>query len=122
MKAKYFVGSEEPIYSPSRTWREWQALLWWARVNDEERENVRKYLAYEFERWPASIGKHILWLTASIDNSSGEKIVNDLFPLSQLAELAKKHGSKSYSSESEQSAVMNVITKYGGSTNTNLTS
>jgi predicted KAP-like P-loop ATPase len=117
MKAKYCVGSEEPIYSPSRTFRDWQALLSWARVSDEERENVKNYLAYEFERWPASIGKHILWLSASIDNESGEKIVNDLFPLFQLAKLATKHGSKSYSTESEKSAVMNVIQKYGGITN-----
>jgi predicted KAP-like P-loop ATPase len=115
MKAKYFIGNEEPIYSPSRTFREWQALLWWARVNDEERENVRNYLAYEFEKWPASIGKHILWLSASIDNEAGEKIVNDLFPLPRLAELANRHGSKSYSTESEKSAVMNVINKYAGS-------
>jgi len=118
MKAKYFVGSNEPIYSPSRTFREWQILVYWARINGEEQANVSSYLAYEFEKWPASIGKHILWLAASTDNPAGEKIVNDLFPLSQLADLAKKHGSKSYSTDSEKSAVMNLITKYGGSPNT----
>jgi len=114
MKKKYFVGNEGPIYSHPRTYREWQALLWWARVSDAERENVRTYLAYEFEKWPASIGKHILWLTASLDNPSGEKIVNDLFPLSELAALAKKHGPHSYSTDSEERAVSNLITKYGG--------
>jgi hypothetical protein len=114
MKQKYFVGSEESIYSGARTWREWQALLWWARVNDEERENVRNYLGDEFERRPGTIGKHILWLTPSIESVSGEKIVDDLFPLSKLAELAKKHGWKSYSTETEKKAVMKVIDKYGG--------
>ncbi len=118
MKSKYFIGSDQPIYSPSRTWREWQILIYWARVSDEERQNVRNYLAYEFEKWPAGIGKHILWLAPSTDNLSGEKIVNDLFPLSQLAELAQNYGSQSYSSESERSAVMNVIKRYGGSTDT----
>lgn len=87
-------------------------------MSDEERQNVRNYLAYEFEKWPASIGKHILWLAPSTDNPSGEKVVNDLFPLSQLAELAQKHGSRSYFSEPEKSAVMNLIKRYGGSTDT----
>jgi hypothetical protein len=114
MKRKYFVGGEESIYAGTRTWREWQSLLWWARVNDEERENVRKYLEDEFDRRPTSIGKHILWLTPSIENPSGEKVVNDLFPLSKLSELAKKHGSKSYSTESEKKSVLKVIDKYGG--------
>lgn len=115
MKAKYFVGGEASIYAPSRTWREWQALLWWARVNDEERENVKRYLEDEFERRPATIGRHILWLTPSIDNPSGQKIVDDLFPLSKLVELAKKHGSKAYSTDAEKKAVMKVIEKYGES-------
>jgi hypothetical protein len=120
MKKKYFVGGKESIYAAKTSWREWQALIWWARVNDEERENVRKYLGDEFESRPSSIGKHILWLTHSIGNSSGEKIVDDLFPLSKLAELAKKHGSKSYSTESEKSTVMTVIDKYGGQPNPKL--
>lgn len=111
MKKKYFVGGEQSIYSTG-TWREWQALIWWARVNDEERENVRKYLGDEFERRPASIGKHILWLTASIESPSGVKIVDDLFPLSKLARLAKTHGSRSYSTDAEKNAVMKVIDKY----------
>jgi hypothetical protein len=113
MKSKYFVGSEESIYADKGTWREWQALLLWARVNSEEGENVKKYLGDDFERRPANIGKHILWLTPSIENNSGEKIVNDLFPLSTLAALAKKHGTKSYSTEAEKNAVMKVIGKYG---------
>lgn len=49
-------------------------------------------------------------------NSSGEKIVDDLFPLSKLAALAKKHGSKSYSTDAEKVAVMRVIDEYGGVT------
>jgi predicted KAP-like P-loop ATPase len=117
MKRKYFVGGEESIYAGTRTWREWQALLWWARVNDEERENVREYLGDEFERRPSSIGKHLVWLMPSIENPSGVKVVDDLFPLSKLAELAKVHGSKSYSNETERAAVMKVISKYGGSPN-----
>jgi hypothetical protein len=115
MKAKYFVGSSEQIYDSSRTWRDWQGLIFWARVNDSEHENVRRYLAYGFERWPASIGKHILWLTPSIDSPAGEKAVDDLFPLTQLAELATKHSLSSYSTDEEKNAVMNVISKYGGS-------
>ena len=66
----------------------------------------------EFERRPASIGKHILWLTASIESPSGVQIVDDLFPLSKLAELAKKHGSRSYSTDAEKNAVMKVIDKF----------
>jgi hypothetical protein len=112
IKKKYTVGGKS-INAEKTSWREWQALLWWARVNDEERENVRKYLEDEFERRPASVGKHILWLTPSIENSSGQKIVDDLFPLSKLAELAMNHGSNSYSTEAEKNAVMKVIDKYG---------
>jgi len=117
MKRKYFVGGEESIYAGTRTWREWQAVLYWARVNDEERENVRKYLGDEFERRPSSIGKHIIWLMPSLENSSGVKVVDDLFPLSKLAELAKEHDSKSYSNEAERAAVMKVISTYGGPPN-----
>ena len=115
MKVKYFVGSNEQIYDSSRTWRDWQGLVFWARVNDQERENVRKYLAYGFERWPASIGKHILWLTPSLDSPTGEKAADDLFPLTQLVELAQKHWSSSYSTDEERNAVIYVISKYGGS-------
>lgn len=118
MKTKYFVGSKEPIYSASRTFRDWQLLVSWSQVNDEELMNVRNYLAYEFEKWPASVGMHALWLRASVDNPSGEKIVDAVFPLSQLAEIAKKRGSECYSNESEKSAVMHLISKYGGSANT----
>lgn len=112
MNKKYFAGSEHSIYADKTSWKEWQALIWWANVSDKEREKVRKYLAYEFERRPASIGKHILWLTPSLLTPSGEKVVDDLFPLSQIAELAKKQGAKSYSTDAEKHAVMNVIEKY----------
>lgn len=115
MKAKYFVGSHEQVYDSSRTWRDWQSLISWVRVNDLERDNVRKYLAYMFERWPASIGKHILWLSPSLYSADGEKVADDLFPLNQLAELAIKYRSNSYSTEEERKAVMNVIGKYLGS-------
>ena len=39
------------------------------------------------------------------------KVLDDVFPLTQLAELARKPGSKA--NESEESAVMNVIIKCG---------
>ena len=39
-----------------------------------------------------------------------------IFPLSVLANLAKKNGSKSYSTDAEEDAVKNMIVKYGGST------
>jgi hypothetical protein len=37
MKARYFAGSNEPIYSPSRTFREWQILVYWARIMGRSR-------------------------------------------------------------------------------------
>src|SRR5262249_13732151 len=49
MKTKYYIGGRESFYGSSRSWREWQALIWWSRVSDEEREYVRNYLQYEFE-------------------------------------------------------------------------
>jgi len=114
MNKKYFPGGDHSIYADKTSWKEWQALIWWANIDDKERENVRNYLADEFERRPASIGKHILWLTPSLMTPSGEKVVNDLFPLSQIAELAKKQGSKSYSTNAEKNAVVNVIDKNSG--------
>jgi predicted nucleic acid-binding protein len=116
MNARYRVGGEASIYGlPSGTWREWQSLVTWSRISDAERENVKNYLEDEFERRPASIGKHLLWLNASINNVEGVKVVDALFPLSKLAALAEKYGEKSYSNDSERNAVNEVITKYGGS-------
>jgi predicted KAP-like P-loop ATPase len=115
MKARYSVGGEASIYAPSRTWRDWQALLSWARVNHEAAEDVKKYLEDEFERRPASIGKHILWLTPTRKTPTGQRIVDDFFPLSKLAQLARRHGSKSYSTDAEKEAVTEVIAQYGES-------
>ena len=115
MKARYFVGGAESIYATETTYREWQALIWWSRVSNESHKDVREYLEDEFERRPASIGKHLQWLQASIGNVDGEKIVDDLFPLSRLAQLAEKHGTKAYSSDSERLTVMSVIERYGKS-------
>ncbi len=47
---------------------------------------------------------------------AGGKVVDGLFPLSQIAKLAKKQGSRSYSTEAEKNAVINVIEKYSGQT------
>jgi hypothetical protein len=115
MKARYFAGGSESIYGPSRTFREWQALFSWARVSSDVREDVNAYLADEFERRPSSIGKHMTWLIHSLGSPEGEKAVDDLFPLSELAALARKHGDKAYSTESEKEAVMTLMAKYSDS-------
>jgi len=115
MKAKYFVGGEESIYAPSRTFREWQAVLWWARAGDRARDDAKHYLEDECQRRPASIGKHILWLGPSLGNENGKKVVDDLFPLRRLAELAESHGPTAYSTEAEKGAVMNLIREFGSS-------
>jgi len=110
---KYQRGGKESIYSPGTTWRDWQALVWWGRDGDQRREDVRNYLQGEFEKRPSSIGKHIFWLWNSLGNSDGKRIVDELFPLSQLAELARKHGSSAYSTSAEKSVVEELIQKYG---------
>jgi hypothetical protein len=115
LKAKYFAGGNESIYKRSSTFRDWQLLFMWAHIGPESRQDVTDYLADEFDRRPASIGKHIQWLTPSLGNADGEKAVNELFPLSDLATFAKKQGSKAYSNTWEQQAVENLIAKYGGS-------
>jgi hypothetical protein len=114
LKAKYYKGGNESIYSRG-TWRDWQPLLWWLRNDEQGSTNVRAYLEDEFERRPASIGKHISWLWNSLENLDGKKLVNDLFPLSQLARLAKQHGPAAFSTEHEKKIVLKLIKDYGTS-------
>ncbi len=114
LKAKYFKGGSESIYSRG-TWRDWQPLLWWARNDEQGPEDVRAYLEDEFGRRPNSIGKHIFWLWNSLENPDGKKVVDDLFPLSKLAQLAKQHGSAAFSTESEKRIVLRLIKDYGES-------
>jgi len=95
------------------TWRDWHALVIWARDGANEAANVQAYLRDEFDRRPKSIGKHVQWLLNSLGSVEGEKLVNDLFPLTQLAQLAKERRSEAYSTDSEKRAVEEVIQKYG---------
>lgn len=74
------------------------------------------YLEDEFERRPGSIGKHIAWLWASVNNTEGRKVVDELFPIRRLAELAQKHGSAAYSNDWEKSVVTSLIDQFGGAT------
>jgi len=113
LQAKYQKGGKESIYSPGTTWRDWQALVWWGRDGGQRGEDVRNYLQDEFERRPSSIGKHIFWLWNSLSNLDGKRIVDELFPLSQLAELAKKHGSSAFSSNAEREIIKELIQQYG---------
>jgi hypothetical protein len=111
MKAKYHKGGKESIYSHGM-WRDWQALITWYRVGDQEKRDVRAYLADEFDRRPSSIGKHIGWLWNSVGNPDGRKVVDDLFPLSSLAELAKANGPNAYSNASERQIVESLISQF----------
>jgi hypothetical protein len=43
----------------------------------------------------------------------GKKVVDELFPLSRLADLAKKHGSSAYSTDAEKKIVDELIKEYG---------
>lgn len=113
MRAKYKVDGNTFIYSPTRSWKEYQGLLSWARVSETERECVEQFLEYEFENHPSSIGMHVLWLTPSIEHPEGVKVVDGLFPLRRLAELAVKHGTKAYSNSEEENAVKAVIKSFG---------
>ena len=116
LRRKYQRGGKESIYSPGTTWRDWQALIWRGRdTTERKREDVRNYLQDEFERRPSSIGKHIFWLWNSLGNQDGKRIVEEVFPLSRLAELARKHGSSAYSTSAERSIVEELIQKYGPS-------
>ncbi len=115
LKAKYFKGGTESIYARG-TWRDWHALVIWAREGASEAANVQAYLKDEFQRRPKSIGKHVQWLLNSLDNVDGEKLVNDLFSLTELAQMAKARGSEAYSTDSEKRAVEQVIQRYGSGT------
>ena len=116
LKSQYYRGGDNSIYSRG-SWRDWQVLVSWLRAGDTSRDDVQAYLEDEFDRRPKSIGKHILWLRHSLGTPEGKKIVNDLFPVSRLAELAKRHGSSSYSTEDEQKAVASLIKEFGNSGN-----
>jgi hypothetical protein len=113
LQVKYQKGGKESIYSPGTTWRDWQALVWWGRDGGQRGEDVRNYLQDEFERRPSSIGKHMFWLWNSLSNLDGKRIVDELFPLSQLAELAKRHGSSAFSSNAERKIIEELIQQYG---------
>jgi hypothetical protein len=114
LKSKYKKGGNESIYSPGTNWRDWQALVWWGRDGDEERrQDVIQYLEDEFQCRPSSIGKHASWLWNSLGNVDGKKIVDELFPLRRLAELAKEQKSSAYSTDSEKRIVDELIQQYG---------
>jgi hypothetical protein len=112
LKAKYFKGGIDSIYARG-TWRDWHALVIWAREGANEAPNVQAYLRDEFQRRPKSIGKHVQWLLNSLGSLEGEKLVNELFPLTELAQMAKQRGPDAYSTDSEKRAVEQVIQRYG---------
>ena len=114
LKAKYYKGGSESIYSRG-TWRDWQPLLWWARNDEQGHADVRAYLEDEFEQRPSSIGKHIYWLWNSVESPDGKKVVDDLFPLSKLAQMAKQKGSAAFVTEPERRIVLKLIKDYGES-------
>lgn len=109
LNTKYQKGGDQSIYSPGTNFRDWQALIWWSRRSDKEAEGVRGYLQDEFERRPSSIGKHIHWLWSTIAEIDGRKLVDTLFPLSKLADLAKRSGTSAYSTDSEKKTVAALI-------------
>lgn len=112
LKAKYYKGGSESIYARG-TWRDWQALVIWSREGVSEAANVQAYLKDEFQRRPKSIGKHVQWLVNSLGTVDGEKLVNDLFPLTDLMQMAKARGLEAHSTDSEKRAVEQVIQRYG---------
>lgn len=109
LKAKYHKGGNHSIYSSGTNFRDWQALVWWSRRSDKEAEDVRTYLEDEFEHRPASIGKHIHWLWSTVADADGRKLVDRLFPLSKLGELAEMRGSAAYSTDSEKKTIEELI-------------
>lgn len=109
MKRKYFKGGSLSIYDAPSS-QDWQALISWYRINPVD---VREYLADEFERRPRSIGKHLLWLWPSVTQSQESKrIVDDVFPLATLKELAKHFGASAYdpSKDSQRDVVERLLT------------
>jgi hypothetical protein len=59
------------------------------------------------------LGKHLERLWPSVRNLDGKKVVDDLFPLAKLAVIAKKHGSATYSTETEKATVAKLVRDYG---------
>lgn len=106
MKHRYYKGGPNSIYAaPNR--QDWQALITWYRINPDD---VREYLSDEFERRPASIGKHLLWLFPSITHSAdSKKFVDELFPFAKLKELVTRFGDKVHSGDDEQKKVVNRL-------------
>lgn len=113
LKRKYFKGGTDSIYATGTSWRDWHALVIWARDSANEAANVQAYLGDEFHRRPMSMGKHAHWLLNSLGSLDGEKLVNQLFPLTELAQMAKQHESDAYSTDSEKRAVAEIIKRYG---------
>jgi len=91
IESKVYKGGTESIYSKG-TWRDWQALLWWARNTEEGPAQVRAYLEDE-SKSVASIGKHVSFLWHSLENTDGRKIVETCFHLLDLRKIAKRHAS-----------------------------
>ncbi len=108
LKEKYHKGGTASIYAAG-TFRDWQALIWWARHSSEGLADVQEYLKDEFERRPSSIGKHVHWLWSSLSDADGKKLVDSLFSLSRLAEMAKARGPAVYSTEPEKRTVLKLI-------------
>ncbi|HEV2196909.1 MAG TPA: P-loop NTPase fold protein [Candidatus Acidoferrum sp.] len=109
LKAKYRKGGDQSIYSPGTNFRDWQALVWWSRHSDKDAEDVNAYLEDEFEHHPASIGKHIHWLWSTVASPSGKQLVDKLFSLSRLQELARMRGKEAYSTDPEKKTVESLI-------------
>ncbi len=114
MKSRYFPGGEQSIYAPSTTFRDWQALFTWANIGDEAKNDVKSYLRDEFTKRPWSIGKHISWLIHSLDSDGGKKAVDGIFPLKELAAMARNQDPTQWS-KNQQKFVTRIIKDYGGS-------
>jgi hypothetical protein len=52
-----------------------------------------------------------LW--ASLDTKYGFKVVDDLFSLHKLAQLAKKHGPAAFTTDSQKQIVARLIERFG---------
>lgn len=106
MKLKYHKGGAYSVYD-APNYHHWQALIAWYRLSADD---VREYLADEFERRPQNIGKHLLWLFPSITGSAeGKRFVDELFSLNRLKELAVQFGEKAYSGEDQRRVVQRLI-------------
>ncbi len=108
LKEKYHKDGSASIYAVGN-FRDWQVLIWWARHSNEGLTDVQEYLQDEFERRPSSIGKHAHWLWSTLSDADGKKLVDSLFSLSKLADMAKARGSAAYSTEPERRTVLKLI-------------